>query len=213
MKWLLTILLFALSACDSDAPPTSGDQVTQWTIGPVIKGKNYSVGMPSHPTACPPALFCIDLPGGPAVHAHYVTFRHGSLAGKTQIRMRYRVEMGPGVVIEPRTAPGSPSIVTLYFQRAGDDWSADGKYETFRWYAGFASQSPITVGEHEIVAPFTGNWTATLTSSRESAPQQFAVALANADQVGFVLGGGDGLGHGVYSTGPARIVVTEFTVE
>jgi hypothetical protein len=28
-----------------------------------------------------------------------------------------------------------------------------------------------------------------------------------------VLGGGDGYGHGVFATGPARLIVTEFRVE
>ena len=50
-------------------------------------------------------------------------------------------------------------------------------------------------------------------SSRESNPSDFKSAIDNAGRIGFVLGGGDGLGHGVFATGPARIVVTGFTVE
>ena len=38
--------------------------------------------------------------------------------------MRYRIEADPGVRIVPATAPQSPSIITLYFQRGGDNWSA-----------------------------------------------------------------------------------------
>ena len=52
-----------------------------------------------------------------------------------------------------------------------------------------------------------------MTSSARTNPAGFRAALAEADQVGFVLGGGDGFGHGVYATGPARLVVTEFRVE
>jgi hypothetical protein len=51
------------------------------------------------------------------------------------------------------------------------------------------------------------------TSSARSSPAAFRAAIANADQVGFVLGGGDGFGHGVFATGPARLVVTDFRVE
>jgi hypothetical protein len=72
---------------------------------------------------------------------------------------------------------------------------------------------PISPGTHEIVAPFSGKWTAVMTSSSYSNPGGFRRALANADQVGFVLGGGDGFGHGVFATGPARIIVTDFRVE
>ena len=145
--------------------------------------------------------------------AHYVTFRHGSLAGKRRIVMRYRVEAAPGVRIVPLTMPGSPSIITLYFQRAGDNWSGKRRFETYRWYATFATQSPVTPGEHVITAPLSGNWTAVQSSSARSNPAAFRDALLNADQVGFVLGGGDGFGHGVFATGPARIVVTDFRID
>ena len=127
--------------------------------------------------------------------------------------MRYRIEAAPGVRILPITAPALPSIITLYFQRGGDSWTGRGRFETYRWYATFASQSPITPGSHEIVAPLDGNWTAVETSSARTNPAAFRSALAAADQVGFVLGGGDGYGHGVFATGRARLVVTDFRLE
>ena len=52
-----------------------------------------------------------------------------------------------------------------------------------------------------------------MTSSADSNPDAFRDALAEADQVGFVLGGGDGYGHGVFATGRARLIVTDFRVE
>lgn len=183
-----------------------------WTIGPVIRGRNHSVGMPLHPAARRDGGFHIDLPRAPG-SVHYVTFRHGSLAGKRRIVMRYRVEMAPGVRIAPSTEPAGPSIITLYFQRSGDSWTARGPYETYRWYATFASKMPIEAGDHEIVAPLDAGWTAVMTSTARNNPAAFRDALAYADQVGFVLGGGDGYGHGVFATGPARLIVTGFRVE
>ncbi|MDQ4086758.1 MAG: hypothetical protein M3177_01890, partial [Pseudomonadota bacterium] len=183
-----------------------------WVIGPIIRGRSYSRGMPLHPSPRRGGGFQIQLPQAPrSIHA--VTFRHGSLAGKRRIVMRYRVEAAPGVRIVPRTSPASPSIITLYFQRGGDNWTARGPFETYRWYASFASKMPITPGDHELVAPLNANWTAVMTSTARNNPRAFQSALAGADQVGFVLGGGDGLGHGVYATGPARLIVTEFRVE
>lgn len=126
--------------------------------------------------------------------------------------MRYRVEAAPGVRILPRNYPTNTPLITPYFQRAGDSWTGRGAFETYRWYGSFASQA-LRQGEFQIIAPLNGNWTAIHTSTAHSARSAFRQAATNADQVGFVLGGGDGYGHGVYATGPARLVVTHFRVE
>jgi hypothetical protein len=181
-------------------------------IGPIVRGRNYSRGMPLHPTPRRNGGWQIELPRAPG-SVHYVTFPHGSLAGKSRIVMRYRIEADPGVQILPRSDPGSASIITLYFQRGGDNWSGRGRFEAYRWYATFASQSPIKPGDHIMVAPLNSKWTAVETSSAQSNPAGFRDAVYGADQVGFVLGGGDGYGHGVFATGRARLIVTEFRVE
>ena len=183
-----------------------------WLIGPIVDGENASRGVPLHPSRSAGGGWYIDLPPAPG-SVHYVTFHHGSLARANRIVMRYRIDADPGVRIEPITGPGMPSIITLYFQRRGDDWSGADEFETYRWYATFASQMPITPGEHVIVAPLTGNWTALQTSSARTRPAAFRAALDEADEVGFVLGGGTGYGHGVYATGRARITVTAFSVQ
>ncbi len=187
-----------------------------WEIGPIINGRNYSVGMPLNPSAHPNGGWYFDIPYPTAAegHAHYVTFPHGTLTGKSRITMRYRLEMDPGVQLVPtKEQPGVPSILTMYFQRAGDNWSASGEYETYRWWGTFASVTPVKAGEYEISVPLDANWTAIQTSSARSNPTGFSNAKTNADRVGFTLGGGDGYGHGVYATGPARFVVTSFVVE
>jgi hypothetical protein len=195
--------------------PAEGNHATDaraWTIGPIIRGRNYSVGAPLHPTPRRGGGWQIDLPRAPG-SVHYVTFPHGSLAGKSRIVMRYRVEADPGVRIVPPSDPNGDSIITLYFQRAGDRWTGRGRYEAYRWYATFASQRPIRPGNHVIAAPLDGAWTAVEKTTARSNPRAFHQAVAAADQVGFVLGGGDGYGHGVYATGRARLIVTEFRVE
>ncbi|HVL78775.1 MAG TPA: hypothetical protein VM346_05755 [Sphingomicrobium sp.] len=181
-----------------------------WEVGPIIHGRNHSFGVAARPAPHPHG-FAIDIPTRGSVN--YVTFRHGSLAGKSRIVMRYRVEAAPGVRILPRTNPAQASILSLYFQRAGDDWSSRGPFEAYRWYSTFRTHSPIGPGEHVLTIPLNGNWTAVMTSSARTNPMGFRQALAEADRVGFVLGGGDGYGKGVFATGPARIVVTDFRVE
>ncbi|HEX4736975.1 MAG TPA: hypothetical protein VH331_05380 [Allosphingosinicella sp.] len=211
----LAVLL--LAGCGNGAEAggqarADGSGPDQWTIGPIIDGRNYSKGVPLHPIPGPAGAWHIDLPQAPG-SVHYVTFRHGSLAGKTRIVMRYRVDADPGVRIVPLTGPNQPSIITLYFQRSGDDWSGVGPFEAYRWYATFASQMPIAPGEHEMVAPLSGNWTAVERSSAKTQPGAFRAAVMEADQVGFVLGGGTGYGHGVYATGRARLTILAFKVE
>jgi len=213
------LIAFALAACGngtgagaSASPAASARDPGRWVIGPIIHGRNYSHGAPLHPSPRREGGWQIDLPRAPG-SVHYVTFPHGSLAGKTRIVMRYRVQADPGVRIVPPSAPNSPSIITLYFQRSGDDWSGRRRYEAYRWYATFASQSPITPGEHVMIAPLSGNWTAVETSSARNNSAAFRAAITEADQVGFVLGGGDGYGHGVHATGRARLIVTDFRIE
>lgn len=213
----ILLVIFLLAACGNsaraiEASPTHNPRADQWTIGPIIDGRDYSRRMPLHPAADPGGTWHIDLPQAPG-SVHYVTFRYGSLTGKTRILMRYRVDATPGVRIVPATGPTLPSIITLYFQRSGDDWSGAGPFETYRWYATFAAQMPIAQGEHEMVAPLDGHWTAVGKSSARNNPAAFRAAIASADQVGFVLGGGTGYGHGVFATGPARLTMLEFRVE
>jgi len=212
---LLVLALLALGCGgNGSAAPAAVQPMNpgSWTIGPIIRGRNYSVEMPLRPSAGPGPAWHIVLPQAPG-SVHYVTFPHGSLAGKKRILLRYRVETGPGVRIVPTTVPALPSIITLYFQRRGDNWSGRRQFEADRWYATFASHSPIRPGEHMMVAPLDGNWTAVQTSSARTNSEAFRAALADADQVGFVLGGGDGYGHGVHATGRARLIVTDFRVE
>lgn len=189
--------------------PSNYTDPTAWEIGPIINGSNYSHGVPLHPVKTVDG-WAIDIPSSDGVH--YVTAPCASLEGKSRVSLHYRIEMADGVAIQPVTAPVGPSMLTLYFERAGDNWSGEGKYEAYRWFATFATQTPVTAGEHEITAPLDGEWTAVMTSSASGNPSGFADAKRNAARAGFVLGGGTGYGHGVFATGPARIVVTGFEI-
>lgn len=207
---------FCLCACgieaEATAQPAAASSPQAWVIGPIVRGRNYSRGVPLHPAPRRGGGFQIDLPRAPG-SVHAVTFRHGPLTGKRRIVMRYRVETARGASLLAASDGRSPSMITLYFQRAGDNWSGRGRFEAYRWYATFATQTPLTPGDHVMVAPLDGAWTAVETSKATTNPAAFRAALAAADQVGFVLGGGDGFGHGIVATGPARLIVTDFRVE
>jgi hypothetical protein len=205
----------ALAPPATAAKPATGVdpmQASAWEIGPITPTANYSVNMPLTPAPHPDGwFFDFPQPDKEAGHVHYLTFRHGSLTGKSRIVMRYRIEADPGVQFYPTNFPGSSSTLTLYFQRRGDDWSGRGKYEGYRWWATFRSVS-ITPGEHELSVGLDETWTAVGTSTAANNSKAFRDAIRDAERVGFTFGGGDGYGHGVYATGPARFVLTRFEI-
>lgn len=213
MRSALILSALLLASCDSsssDAPSATSNPAAAWEIGPIIDGKNYSEGVPLHPAVVADG-FAIPIPQLPG-SVHYVTAQLGPLDGKRLIRLRYRIDADPSVELHAKSILGSTPAIAVYFQRRGDDWSGLGKYETYRWYAAFVAHEPIRDGQQEIVAPLDGAWSAVMGSTAKDHPADFEAAKANANRVGFVMGGGTGYGHGVYATGRATITYT-LTVE
>ena len=184
-----------------------------WDIGPFIRGRNYSVGMPAHPTASGRGWF-FDFPGPRRRdgHVHYVTRQTGPLDMARGIRMRYRIDARRGARFVPQEHPDQPATLSLYFQQAGDDWSGRGDGRFARWYSPRRRQFPLTPGEHEITVMFDENWLSVMGSDRASLPREFARALANAGRVGITFGSRRARGHGVFATAPARFTLLDFRV-
>ena len=185
-----------------------------WEIGPVLRGRNHSVGMPPSPIPAGRGwYFDFPYPDARAGHVHYLTTRTGSLLDRSRIVMRYRIDAPRGVRFAPRESPETPATLTFYFQRRGDNWSGRRAYEHYRWYATHANRIPLSRGEHEISLTFDGrNWKSLAAATGDQVPAQFRDALENAERVGFVLGGGLSAGHGVYATGPARFTLISFRI-
>ena len=177
-------------------------------------GDNESVGVPLHPDLHPEG-WSIDVPHPTreAGHVHYVTVPTGALSPNATITLRLRIEADPATRLVPVKFPDAKGLITLYFQRGGDMWSGEGEYRWYRWYAGFGTVTDPRTGELTMTARLDDpRWGAVMGGTAATNPSEFAAAIANASRIGFVLGGGDGLGHGVYATGPYRIVVTGFEV-
>ena len=208
----------SLALCGAALPATAAapgtPQAQAWTIGPIVQGRNYSVGMPRHPMQSGSSI-AIDLPGPTERdgHVHYVTFNPGSLEGARRIVMRYRIDMDAGTRIVPRENPRQAAMLSLHFQRRGDNWSGRGEYEAYRWYSPPAKMMPLTRGTHTVTVSLDENWKAVGRSYAKNNPRAFQAALRNTGAVGFTLGSRGGRGHGVYATGPARMTVLDFRVE
>ena len=215
-----TILAVALCAATAAATLTplgiaeaAGPTAKAWSIGPVIRGRNYSVGMPRNLEPGPDGpSFQFPYPTRDAGHVHAVTFPVGSLAGAKRITLTYRIDAARGVQFYGQEN-GGPGWLSLFFQQRGDNWSAKGRYETYRWYSPNERIETLRPGVHTVSIGLDEEWNAVVAWKRSANPAAFQAALANADNVGLVFGSSSGLGHGVYATGPARFTILDYRIE
>ncbi|MCL4671821.1 MAG: hypothetical protein KJZ64_02555 [Sphingomonadaceae bacterium] len=190
------------------ASPAASD----WQIGPVIKGRNYSVGMPPYmePGRDGPG-FDFPYPSASDGHVHYVTVPVRSLEGARSISLTYRIDAAPDVRFVAQQYPDQPAIPSLYFQRAGDRWTARTPHH--RWYSPINRAMPLEAGTHTVTIALDEPWKAMMGGDATALPAQFERAKAEAAVVGFVFGSSGGRGHGVFATGPARFTVLDFVIE
>lgn len=217
------------STCGGKTYPGGTMDAGAWYLGPRLKwgaffgkeGGNKSRGMPAHPIAHPEGWFLdfpvgTNLPLGTGDKMDYATYRNGPLAGRKTMRIKYRLDLAPGASVyavpEVDQAGQMPARITPYFQRVGDDWTTQGKYEAYRWYF-TETIFYLKPDVNEIEVSFDHGWTATQTSNQVDQKAEFDAAMANAGCVGFVFGGNEkGVGHGARATGAARFTLLEFSV-
>jgi hypothetical protein len=207
-------LFAAIGALASAASLAAMPRALDWEIGPLIRGRNYSVGMPTHPTPLRSGWsFEFPYPSAAAGHVHYVTTPIASLAGKTAIVLRYRIDAVRGVHFVAQGHPGLPASLSLFFQREGDSWSGK-RHPHHRWWSPTASMRQLAPGDYEMrVSLSDGNWTSVNGPLASSHRQAFRDALIGAERIGLVFGSAAGRGHGVYATGRARFTLLSFRLE
>lgn len=193
----------------------SAQPADAWEIGPIDRGRNISVGMPSTPTPAGRGwYFNFPYPHEGAGHVHYVTFKPGPLIGKSKIVVRYRIEAARGARFVPRHDPQNPATVSLYFQRRGDNWSGRRHYQFYRWFAPRTTVQELAPGEHEMtVSLHDEKWVGVSGGKTARANQAaFNAALGDTDRIGLLFGSAGLRGHGVYATGRARFRLISFRV-
>lgn len=224
------ILLWAvlgLTGCSGDdsnakRPDAVSMAASDWHIqfspdmpsSPSPRKEGWAFSFPSETEACP---------GATCPSVHYVVTRSPLLrAGQTLI-MNGQIVASENAsfnhVIEGsdnNIAGGGPSACRFYFQRAGDNFSARGKYEYFRWWARTDTGAVVlksgVFSANVILNP--ENWLDVWGHVGNEAPATqagFASALADIGNVGFTCGGGYSYGHGVnMKKGKAELVVRTF---
>lgn len=205
----LAVLAAAAIASPAGA---AGPPADAWEIGPVIRGKNYSRGMPLRPSVSR-AGPSFEIPGPTAAdgHVHYLTIATRPLEGARRIVLRYRIDAGPGTRFVPQESPQLPATLSLYFQRAGDGWTM--RQPDWRWYAPTNRTVLLAPGTHTVSIGLDEDWIAMTGPAAHANPRGFRAALAETARIGFVFGSEGGRGHGVFATAPARFTILDFRVE
>ena len=206
---MLSLPLAAFASAAAAAPPADA-----WDIGPVIRGQNYSVGMPATLLDSRSGPF-FEFPGPTerAGHVHYVTLPVRSLDGARSLTIRFRIDAERGARFVARDLPGEAATLSMYFQRAGDNWTSRGAYEDYRWYAPASTLIELSPGVYERTIRLDGNWTNVNGKRAADKPRGFDDAMAEASRVGFTFGSSSRRGHGVYATQPARFTLLDFRID
>lgn len=211
---LSTILLIGLaSACASvpvalvALPPAEA-----WEIGPWARGRNYSVGMPANPSPGPGGTLFMDFPIAGAGQVDALTTAVGPLAGARQITLTYRVDAARGTSFVADELPNEPATISLYFQRAGDNWSSRGRSASNRWYSPGHAVVPLRPGRHTITVGLDETWTNVNGTPNNQDPDGFEAALQNTARIGMAFGSPSRRSHGVYATGPARFTLLNWDI-
>ena len=207
LRQLIAIFAASVPVALAAMPPAEA-----WQIGPWVRGRNYSVGMPPHPSPVASGGVAMIFPVAGHGQVDALTTTVGSLARARQITMRYRVDAAPGTRFVADEAPNEPATVSIYFQQAGDDWSARGRYASYRWYVPARAVIPLTPGVRSVTVRFDETWTNVNGQPNTSDPAGYATALANASQLGIAFGSRGLRSHGVYTTGQARFTLLSLDI-
>jgi hypothetical protein len=197
---LLTLAVTLAPVALAAMPPASA-----WEIGPQIRGRNYSVGMPATPEPGREGGLSFEFPQRGEVDA--LTASVGPLTGAREVTLRYRIEAARGARFVSTETPDQTATISLYFQRQGDNWTARGRYASYRWYVPARAVIPLTPGTHDIRVRFDETWTNVNGLPNSQDPEGFISALRETGKIGIAFGTSSARSHGVHATGPARFTL------
>jgi hypothetical protein len=209
MKTIRSLRLLALAALvlSPVAIAAAVPPAAQWDIGPWVRGRNYSIGMPAHPEAAQGGAVRFTFPRAGRGEVDALTTPIAPLGRARQITIRYRVDAAPDTRFVAGETPDIPATVSLYFQRGGDDWSARGRMASYRWYAPPAAVIPLAPGERTVTVRLDDRWTNVNGKPVSDDPQGFAAARQQTAVLGLAFGSAQRRSHGVYATGRASFTL------
>ena len=179
----------------------------RWQIGPIIRGKSYSPGMPLNPAAAGSG-WSFTFP--PQDGVHYVTTPLSAPLIGRLLEVRFSIA-GPGRLVPTQGDP--PARMRLFLHRRGDDWSGVGAYEFYRWWS--VSNMVLAAGNYELAVPLVPDQWFSVFGKRGDHPAaagQFTAAVGDLQAVGQTFGGMFA-GHGVFAVdGPSRFTLESYEI-
>lgn len=203
----LAALLALLPVSASAMPPAEA-----WEIGPNVRGRNYSVGMPATPRQERGGAVSFEFPRAGSGQIDALTTGVGPLEGARAITLRYRIDAARGTRFIADETPDQAATVSLYFQQQGDTWSGRGRYAGYRWYVPMRGVIPLTPGEHSVTIGLDDVWTNVNGQPSNVRGSGFAEALRDTATIGIAFGSAARRSHGVYATGPARFTLLDLDI-
>lgn len=197
-----------IATAASSMPPAS-----EWEIGPWARGKNYSVNMPATPRTNEKGHLVVDFPRYGDGEWDAMTTGVHPLAGKKRVTVKYRIDAARGTRFVAVEEPDVPATVSLYFQRAGDNWKARGKYASYRWYQPAATVQQLKPGTHTISIDLDDRWTNVWGIPNTDEPRAYAAALSETARFGIAFGSLGKRSHGVAATGRARFTLLSVDID
>lgn len=174
----------------STAPP-----VNQWQI-------LYSPGMPAAPTLQGGGWF-FDFPTAGSVH--YVVRGHrGSIGGSVETQFEITGNDPAFHYVDPKET--NPCWARLYFQRRGDDLTADKQF--YRWWSIERVPLQLTPRRNWVVPLTPDAWSSVFSVPGTGAPDEFQASMSDCQGTGITFGGNSFAGHGVrLVSGDARFIL------
>lgn len=212
MKMTSILLIGLVTVITLPAGVSAMPGADAWEIGPMVRGRNYSEGMPASPRPAAKGALAFDFPLEGRGQIDAMTTAIGPLAGAQRITLRYRIEAAPRTRFVADETPQEPATVSLYFQQSNDQWSAKGRYGSYRWYAPGRAVVPLAPGVYTMTVRLDEMWTNVNGQPVSQEPDGFYGALENTSRVGFAFGSASRRSHGVYATGPARFTLLNFDI-
>lgn len=202
-------ILMSLQTCnDKNQPPfiptqppgpsSSMCQPGWWTINPLVNGVAY--GPPSCTDNGSFVFPACPSPPSRTDGMHTLVRQSGPLSLGQTITVDFEITDADSFV--GAQEQGSAAYVSLFLQRAGDNWSGTGSYNEYRAYSVNGAPpnlAPLANGRYQLSVPlWRESWT---NVELEGTAQGFVDLLQNIERIGVVFGTyNSGKAHGVCPT-------------